>query len=114
MEDHDVVVAPSGRDALEILRRDDDFDAILCDVMMPDLTGADVHQEIARESPSLAARFVFVTGGAFGERANAHVASTKQPIVTKPFCRSDVLAAVDAVSRAGARTRSYRPVARAG
>ena len=114
VEDHDVVVAPSGRDALETLRRDDDFDAILCDVMMPDLTGADVHQEIARESPSLAARFVFVTGGAFGERAKAHVASTKQPIVTKPFRRADVLAAVVAVSRVGARPRSCGRGDRAG
>lgn len=96
---HDVVVAPSGRDALEILRADDDFDAVLCDVMMPDLTGADVHRAIARESPALAARFVFVTGGAFGERARAHVEATKQPVVTKPFRRSEVLSVVELVAR---------------
>lgn len=114
---HDVVVAPSGRDALEILRADDDFDAILCDVMMPDLTGADVHRAIADQSPSLAARFVFVTGGAFGERARAHVESTKQPVVAKPFRRSEVLSAVELVARArrsGAQPSPSETGARAG
>jgi len=98
--DHDVVVAASGREAIEILAEDDAFDAVLCDVMMPDLTGADVHREIARRSPDLARRFVFVTGGAFGERTRAYVDGTKQPTVNKPFDRANLLRAISAVARA--------------
>jgi CheY-like chemotaxis protein len=93
-KEHDVVIAASGGEALATLRADPGFDAILCDVMMPDLTGADVHRTIELESPALARRFVFVSGGAFGERARAYVDATKQPMVVKPFERAQVLRAV--------------------
>ncbi|HVH41791.1 MAG TPA: ATP-binding protein [Labilithrix sp.] len=111
--DHEIVVAASGREALELLRDDGAFDAVLCDVMMPDLTGADVHREIARRSPALAARFVFVTGGAFGERARAYVDATDQPTVSKPFNRSHILRAIDAAVIKG-RDAEMPSLARAG
>ena len=61
----DVKTATSGREALEILRSDQEFDVVLCDLMMPDVSGMDVHERIARDRPDVARRFVFVTGGAF-------------------------------------------------
>jgi signal transduction histidine kinase len=39
LEEHEVVVAESGREALEILRHDQRFDVILCDLMMPEVSG---------------------------------------------------------------------------
>ncbi len=41
------------------------FDAVLCDMLMPDGTGIDVHESALAGAPELAERFVFMTGGAF-------------------------------------------------
>jgi DNA-binding NtrC family response regulator len=53
--------------------------------MMPDVSGMDVHERIARERPELAKRFVFVTGGAFTERARRFVDEVGLPVIEKPF-----------------------------
>lgn len=106
--DHDVSVAASGREALEVLRQGQEFDAVLCDVMMPDLTGADLHRLIAHERPRQAERFVFLTGGAFGERARTYVQSTTQPTITKPLRSGDVASAVERVRQRGLRRPTRR------
>ena len=99
VKDHDILVAASGREALDILRRESDIDVVLCDVMMPDLTGADLHRQLVEEAPSIAERFVFVTGGAFGERARAYVQTTTQPSITKPFRGAEVTEAIQLICR---------------
>ena len=63
--EHDVTVANSGRAALELLRAGERFDVILCDLMMPEITGMDVHAQLLQLSPEQADRMIFMTGGAF-------------------------------------------------
>ena len=53
--------------------------------MMPDVSGMDVYERIARSRPDIARRFVFVTGGAFTERARAFVDEVGAAGVEKPF-----------------------------
>ena len=84
-DEFDVKTATSGREALALLGSDASFDVILCDLMMPDVSGMDVYERIARSRPELARRFVFVTGGAFTERARAFVEEVGLPVVEKPF-----------------------------
>lgn len=60
----EVLVAESGGQALDLLARDKHVDAVLCDVMMPGLSGADVHAAIASTMPELLPRLFFMTGGA--------------------------------------------------
>jgi PAS domain S-box-containing protein len=81
----DVTTAESGRAALERLSSREPFDVVLCDLMMPDVNGMDLHARAVAERPELADRFVFVTGGAFTERARAFVAEVRAPVVEKPF-----------------------------
>lgn len=89
---HEVVEAPNGSAGLEVLAQDQRFDMILCDVMMPDVTGIDLYQRLREEQPELGARLVFMTGGAFdgqvGDLMRAVVGET--PIIHKPF-QSDQL-----------------------
>jgi len=88
---HSVTVAGSGRDALALLLEDDAaFDLILCDVMMPDLTGIDVLEWLERHRPQLVPCFVFMTGGAVTETARQALASTNRPVLAKPFAEADV------------------------
>ncbi len=98
-EKHDVVVAAGGTSALALLRDDTRFDAVLCDVMMPDLTGADLHREIRTDSPELARRFVFMSGGTFGAQAREYVESTELPMLAKPFDRAELVRALLAIER---------------
>jgi PAS domain S-box-containing protein len=84
-DEFDVTSVTSGREALELLSEDGRFDVVLCDLMMPDVSGMDVYERVARRAPALATRFVFVTGGAFTDRARAFVEQVGAPVVEKPF-----------------------------
>jgi two-component system cell cycle sensor histidine kinase/response regulator CckA len=87
---HEVVVAHGGRQGLALLDDQPAPDMILCDVMMPDLTGMDVLEWLSAQHPGLAERFVFMTGGAVTERARHALAATTRPVLAKPFERADV------------------------
>lgn len=84
-DEFDVRIATSGREALDILLRDPTFDVILCDVLMPGMTGMDLHRELAHKAPGYEQRLVFMTGGAFTARAAAFLEQVAQPQLEKPF-----------------------------
>jgi CheY-like chemotaxis protein len=99
-QDFDVTLVNGGRDAIAALcgsapdgssERDDcDYDVILCDLMMPHITGAEVYAEVTRARPELRCRFVFMTGGAFTARGREFLASVPAPVLEKPFDASRV------------------------
>jgi PAS domain S-box-containing protein len=82
--DHDVSVASSGAEALRHLE-DRTFDAVVCDVMMPGMTGMDLYGAIRERDPSLANRVIFMTGGAFVPRVADFLASVDNLTIEKPF-----------------------------
>ncbi len=59
-------------------------DLILCDVMMPGLSGEAFQAALAKVSPGLAAGIIFITGGAFTTGATDFLARTKNRWVQKP------------------------------
>lgn len=85
LQGHDVDVASSGRDALERLSKDRDYDLVLCDLMMPDLTGMDVFEEIERKYPTLAERVVFISGGGLTERSRSFIERHADRVLPKPI-----------------------------
>ncbi|MBN8230408.1 PAS domain S-box protein [Corallococcus macrosporus] len=98
---HDVEVATSGRQALERMAQAPGFDAVLCDVMMPDLAGRDVYEAVRREYPGLERRFVFVSGGAFTSGAREFLERIPNPLLEKPFDEARVRGAVEELVRNG-------------
>jgi PAS domain S-box-containing protein len=66
---------------------DADYDVVLCDLMMPGMTGMDLYDHVQRERPEMARRFVFMTGGAFTPRAHEFLARVEAPLMEKPFGR---------------------------
>ena len=87
---HEVVICTSGRDALGRLATDAHFDLVLCDVMMPDVSGAAVYESLTREHPELVPRFVFMTGGAFTERARELLSQYPGLQLEKPFKLAEI------------------------
>ena len=82
---HEVVICTSGRDALTRLEADFRFDLVLCDLMMPDVSGAAVYESVKHSHPELVPRFVFMTGGAFTDRARAFLSQHSGAQLEKPF-----------------------------
>jgi two-component system, cell cycle sensor histidine kinase and response regulator CckA len=82
---HEVVEADSGERARELLAADQGFDVILCDMMMPNVSGVDVHKWLLAEHPELARKLVFVTGGAFTPNARQYLEQVDNVRVEKPF-----------------------------
>ncbi|HEX4477231.1 MAG TPA: ATP-binding protein [Polyangiaceae bacterium] len=81
---HAVEVAASAEEALRMLDAAV-FDAIVCDVMMPEMTGMDLYATLRKRDPSLASRMVFMTGGAFLPRVAEFLATLENPTLEKPF-----------------------------
>jgi len=85
LKDYDVVVLDSANEAAARIRAGDRFDLIVCDLMMPGVTGMDLHEEISRLVPEQAKRMVFLTGGAVTTRARDFVAAMGDAVIEKPF-----------------------------
>ena len=88
--EHEVVAMTSAREALSRLADGGDssagaFDLILCDLMMTEMSGIELHSELVRRSPELARRMVFMTGGAFTPRARAFLQAIPNRCVEKPL-----------------------------
>lgn len=83
--EHDVVVVHSGEAALAAVDSPRAFDAILCDLMMPGMTGMELHDVLAHRRPHLAERMVFITGGAFTAAAEAFLDRVASRRMDKPF-----------------------------
>jgi CheY-like chemotaxis protein len=84
-DDQTLVMAGCGREALGVLEHDDAFDAILCDIMMPEMSGPGIYEEVLRRQPHLAERFIFMTGGAFTPRARDFLDRVPNPTLEKPI-----------------------------
>ena len=93
-KEHDVVAVVSAKEALALFARGEKFDLVLCDLMMPDMTGMELHAETSRVDPDQAKRMVFMTGGAFTPAARTFLAETPQEHIEKPFHHSDLRALV--------------------
>ena len=103
---YDVVEAAHGRAGLEAALASG-FDAIVCDLMMPELDGVAVHAALAAQRPELVPRLVFVTGGAVSPRTRAFVERPDVTILTKPFSFEELLAAVaEVAARSAAAPRA--------
>jgi PAS domain S-box-containing protein len=93
-DEHDVVTVAAAKEALALCARGETFDLILCDLMMPDMTGPDLHRELSRVAPEQASRIIFLTGGAFTEKARQFLSSPPKEHIEKPFDATNLRAIV--------------------
>jgi PAS domain S-box-containing protein len=98
-QEHDVTALTSAREALTQLIRGERYDLILCDLMMPEMSGMDLFEEIARVAPAQAERVVFLTGGAFTPMARDFLGRVKNRHMEKPFTPKELREFVRGVMR---------------
>ena len=92
----DVAAATSAGLALDIIERRD-FDVILCDLRMPQVSGVEFYRRLGEVKPSLQERVVFFTGGFNAGAEQAFVDGLDNPLVFKPFDMDELEAKFDAV-----------------
>jgi signal transduction histidine kinase/ActR/RegA family two-component response regulator len=98
LDKHEVTTCGEAPKALELIS-DGDYDAIICDLMMPKMTGMQLHESVERDFPEKANRMVFITGGAFRSDAESFLEAHAEQYLPKPFSRDSLLGAVDRIKR---------------
>ena len=93
---HDVTVLTDARKGLELIDGGARFDAILCDVMMPVMSGMEFHRALAERHPDQVRALIFLTGGAFSKETAAFLDSVPNAHVEKPFDAVKLRARVEA------------------
>jgi signal transduction histidine kinase len=83
--EHDVVTSTSGKAVLDLLAHGERFDVVLCDLMMPEMTGMDLHRALVRVDPRLAKGMIVMTGGAFSAAAQEFLDHVPNQRMEKPF-----------------------------
>jgi len=79
---HELTMARSGKEALALLSTGLDYDLVLCDLMMPEVSGMDIWDHLNDRQRS---HCVFMTGGTFTERAEKFLNEKAPPLLEKPF-----------------------------
>jgi PAS domain S-box-containing protein len=83
--DHDVSSSTSASEVLERLRAGERFDMIVCDLMMPGLSGMGLYAALMSFAPEQAERMVFMTGGAFTAESKQFLDTVSNARLDKPF-----------------------------
>ncbi len=86
----EVQTADGLESAIEALGAGERFDVILCDMMMLDGTGMDVHAWLAEHRPDALDGLVFMTGGTFTPRAREFLRGARRRHLSKPFSLKDL------------------------
>lgn len=82
--DHNVCCLDQAGAALARIQEGERFDVVICDLMMPNLNGMEFFSAVEALDSAQAARFVFITGGAFSPQAKAFLDSTQNRCFEKP------------------------------
>jgi two-component system NtrC family sensor kinase len=93
---HAVDAVGSGREALALVAQRQ-YDAVLLDLRMPDMSGDAFYGELIRRAPLVAERVVFLTGDTQSESARGFLESTGRPTISKPFLLDELAAVLLAV-----------------
>ncbi len=84
-DSHEVVVLERAADALAAIVAGTRYDVILCDLMMPEMTGDQLHAALVDAAPEQAAVMIFVSGGAVTNSARSFLDAVPNPRLEKPF-----------------------------
>jgi CheY-like chemotaxis protein len=93
---HLVTVVTRAGEALNRIKAGDRFDFILCDVMMPELTGMDFYRELREFDRAASDRVVFMTGGTFTVGAREFLDKVPNLRIDKPIDASRLRLLIEA------------------
>jgi signal transduction histidine kinase len=92
----DVTVAHDGRDGLmKILDSDAKWDLVVCDLMMPEMSGYEIYKAVSKSSPTKASEIVFITSGGITKDDIKFIDELPNVLLRKPFNLDDLQRLLD-------------------
>jgi signal transduction histidine kinase/ActR/RegA family two-component response regulator len=79
-----VDTANTGQEALRKLKKEN-YDLIICDLKMPNLSGQQLYNEINKIKPELLSRIIFLTGDTVSPPTESFLKLTGNKVISKPF-----------------------------
>jgi len=98
--DYDTTIEENGRDALARIARGERFAAIVSDIMMPNMTGIELFEELQQVAPDQAARLIFLSGGAFTQQARDRLQGLGVIQLDKPVAAQQLRACIQRITSA--------------
>ena len=92
LRQHDVQCASSGVEAKALLQ-EREFDVVLCDLMMPGMTGGELFEAVDQ---AVRDRFIFMSGGSIPDHVQSLLSRCARPVLWKPFTIEGIRQAVGA------------------
>jgi DNA-binding NarL/FixJ family response regulator len=108
---YEPVAAENGRQGIEVARRENP-DLILCDVMMPELDGYGVIQELQSDQALARIPFIFLTAKGEKHDLRSGMELGADDYLTKPVANADLIRAIESrLRRSGQQqvTREFKP-----
>jgi len=93
LEGYGVLEAPNGAVGLAMVREHTP-NLVLCDVMMPEMTGFEVLQHVRQDAPIADIPFIFITASAEKESISHGLELGAMDYVTKPFVLTELAALI--------------------
>ena len=97
LADHDVTITLDAHHALECLEQPPMFDVVICDLMMPDVSGVDLYVQACERWPEVKNRFLFMTGGAVTHKAQELLQQADVRCLHKPVHPEELQAMIDSI-----------------
>jgi CheY-like chemotaxis protein len=82
---HEVTSVYTAHDAILRLEKGEQYDVILCDILMPQMSGYDLYRSVEQIAPQFVRRIIFMTGGPFSSRGASFLETVPNPRLEKPF-----------------------------
>lgn len=93
---HEVTAVEGGQQALKAIDAHD-YDAIVCDITMPEVDGLAVYEHVKRHKPEMLERIIFCSGGIASQRVRDFFANCQNPRVDKPVSASILMQIIEGV-----------------
>ncbi len=93
---HTVTTAEAGQEAWQAIQADH-FDIVICDILMPDITGPELYQKTIKKYPHMSDHFIFITGNVVDMDTRLFLEKTGLIWLSKPFLPTDIEAAINQV-----------------
>jgi two-component system cell cycle sensor histidine kinase/response regulator CckA len=92
---HEVVTAIGAEEGLAQLQRGTLFDVIVCDLLMPSMSGMDLYRVLSEQAPDTARRIIFLSGASNTPVGHASFCDIPNLILQKPPIQQELLRAID-------------------
>lgn len=84
-KEYEIVTTTDSREALRHILDQPSFDIILCDMMMPEMTGSMLYLKTQEARPGIEKRFIIMTGGASSRECQEFMNRPEIRRIDKPF-----------------------------